>query len=67
MKGAARLNGEFDNVKLAKIADAIGFKSARTDMEFSRLNGDLDMDSGDLQASDLIGPFRLMTRSKDIV
>lgn len=66
VKGAARLNGEFDSIRLARIADAIGFKSARTDMEFSRLNGDLDMDSGDLQASDLVGPLRLMTRSKDI-
>ena len=44
----------------------VGFKSARTDMEFSRLNGDLDMDSGDLRANDLIGPFRLLTRSKDV-
>ena len=35
-------------------------------MEFSRLNGDLDMDSGDLRANDLIGPFRLLTRSKDV-
>ena len=35
-------------------------------MEFSRLNGDLDMDSGDMRASDLIGPFRLLTRSKDV-
>ena len=35
-------------------------------MEFSRLNGDLDMDSGDLRANDLTGPFRLLTRSKDV-
>lgn len=66
VKGAAQLNGEFDSIKLGKIAGAVGFKSARTDMEFSRLNGDLDMDSGDLRASDLIGPFRLITRSKDV-
>ena len=66
VKGAAQLNGEFDSIKLGKVAGAVGFKSARTDMEFSRLNGDLDMDSGDLRASDLIGPFRLHTRSKDV-
>jgi DUF4097 and DUF4098 domain-containing protein YvlB len=42
------------------------FKSSRTDMDFSRLDGDLDLDSGDLQASDVIGPLRLNTRSKDI-
>jgi DUF4097 and DUF4098 domain-containing protein YvlB len=65
VKGAARLNGEFDSIKLAKIG-AVSFKSARTDMEFSHLNGDLDMDSGDMQASDLVGPLRLLTRSKDI-
>jgi DUF4097 and DUF4098 domain-containing protein YvlB len=66
VKGAAHLNGEFDSIKLGKVTGVVGFKSARTDMEFSRLNGDLDMDSGDLRANDLIGPFRLLTRSKDV-
>ena len=66
VKGAARLNGEFDNVKLSKIAGAVSFKSARTDMEFSKLDGDLDMDSGDMRATELTGPFRLITRSKDV-
>ena len=66
VKGTARLNGEFDTLKLSKIANAVSFKSARTDMEFSRLSGDLDMDSGDMRASDLAGPFRLLTRSKDV-
>jgi DUF4097 and DUF4098 domain-containing protein YvlB len=66
IQGAMRLSGEFDSIKFAKIGGDVTFKSARTDMEFSRLNGDLDMDSGDLRASDLIGPFRLITRSKDI-
>ena len=45
---------------------AVSFKSARTDMEFSKLDGDLDMDSGDMRASQLTGPFRLLTRSKDV-
>ncbi len=66
IKGSAHLNGEFDSIKLAKIAGVVAFKSARTDMEFSRLNGDLDMDSGDLRANDLTGPFHLLTRSKDV-
>jgi hypothetical protein len=66
VKGAARLSGEFDTIKLSKIAGAVSFKSARTDMEFSKLDGDLDMDSGDMRASDLTGPFRLLTRSKDV-
>ncbi len=66
VKGATRLNGEFDEIKLSQIAGAVSFKSGRTDMEFSKLEGDLDMDSGDMRANDLSGPFRLLTRSKDI-
>ena len=67
VKGAVRLNGEFfEGVKLSKIAKSVTFKSSRTDMEFSRLDGDLDLDSGDLRANDLTGPMRLLTRSKDI-
>jgi hypothetical protein len=66
VKGSARLNGEFDTIKLSKIDGAVSFKSARTDLEFSKLDGDLDMDSGDMRASQLTGPFRLLTRSKDV-
>jgi DUF4097 and DUF4098 domain-containing protein YvlB len=67
VKGAVHLDGEFmESVKLAKISQPVIFKSSRTDMDFSRLDGDLDLDSGDLQASDVIGPLRLTTRSKDI-
>ena len=41
IKGAVHLNGDFtESVKLAKIAKPVSFKSARTDMEFSRLDGD---------------------------
>jgi DUF4097 and DUF4098 domain-containing protein YvlB len=64
--GTVRLNGEFDSIKLSKIAGPVTFKSQRSDMEFGKLNGDLDMDSGDLRANDLAGPFRMTTRSKDI-
>jgi len=66
IKGTAHISGEFDSVKLAKISNPVIFKSARTDLEFARLDGDLDMDNGDLRAGDLVGPFRLMTRSKDV-
>jgi DUF4097 and DUF4098 domain-containing protein YvlB len=66
IKGTARVDGEFDSLKLARIAKGVNFKSERTDLGFSRLDGDLDMDSGDLSANDLFGPLRLNTRSKDI-
>ena len=67
IKGAVHLNGDFtESVKLAKIAKPVSFKSARTAMEFSKLDGDLDLDSGDLEVNDITGPVRLETRAKDI-
>ena len=67
IKGTAQLDGEFqESVKLARISKTVSFKSSRTDMEFSRLDGDLDLDSGDLHADQMTGPLRLITHSKDI-
>jgi DUF4097 and DUF4098 domain-containing protein YvlB len=65
--GAVHLNGEFqESVRLIRISKTVSFRSSRTDMEFSRLDGRLDLDSGDLRADSLTGPMRLTTRSKDI-
>jgi DUF4097 and DUF4098 domain-containing protein YvlB len=65
--GSASLNGEFmESVRLAHIGKMVSFKSSRTDMEFVKLDGDLDLDSGDLRAKGLVGPGRVITRSKDI-
>lgn len=67
VKGAVHLDGEFmESVKLSRLAQGVTFHSSRTDMQFFRLNGDLDLDSGDLQASDVVGPVRLSTRAKDV-
>jgi DUF4097 and DUF4098 domain-containing protein YvlB len=67
VKGAVRLDGDFkESLKLVKIAKAVSFKSSRTTMDFARLDGDLDLDSGDLQATNIVGPGQLQTRSKDI-
>jgi hypothetical protein len=67
IQGAARLNGEFmESVKLSRVTKTVTFKSSRTDLEFSRLDGDLDLDSGDLHANGVAGPVRLMTSSKDV-
>jgi hypothetical protein len=68
VKGAVRLDGDFmEGVKLTRIAKAVSFKSTRTDMDFTKLDGYLNLDSGDLEASSLTGPLRLRTRSKDIM
>ena len=68
VKGTLHLDGDFmESVKLSRIAKPVSFKSTRTDMDFSQLGGYLNLDSGDLEANSLIGPFRLHTRSKDIM
>ena len=65
--GTLHLNGEFqESLRLVRISKTVSFRSTRTDMEFSRLDGRLDLDSGDLRADSLSGPMRLTTRSKDI-
>ncbi len=67
VKGSAQFDGEFqESVKLARISKSVAFKSSRTDMEFSRLEGDLNLDSDDLHADQITGPVRLSTRSKQI-
>src|ERR1700686_704846 len=68
VKGTVHLDGDFmESVKLSRIAKPVSFKSTRTDMDFSQLSGYLNLDSGDLEATSVTGPFRLRTRSKDIM
>jgi DUF4097 and DUF4098 domain-containing protein YvlB len=65
--GTLHLNGEFqESVRLVRISKTVSFHSSRTEMEFARLDGRLDLDSGDLRADSLYGPMKLTTRSKDI-
>ena len=67
IKGSVQLEGEFqESVKLERIAKTVTFKSSRTDMEFSKLGGSLDLDSDELHADDIAGPVHLTTRSKNI-
>src|ERR1700688_1125229 len=67
IKGAVQLDGEFqESIKLARISKTVTFKSSRTDMEFSRIEGTLDLDSDELHAEQLTGPLHLTTRSKKI-
>jgi len=67
VKGSLQLDGEFqESIKLERIAKTVTFKSSRTDMEFSHIDGSLDLDSDDLHADELTGPLHLTTRSKNI-
>jgi hypothetical protein len=67
VKGSVQLEGEFqESVKLERISRTVTFKSSRTDMEFSRIDGSLDLDSDELRADQITGPLHLATRSKNI-
>jgi hypothetical protein len=67
VKGTVQLDGEFqESVKLARITKTVTFKSSRTDMEFSKIEGSLDLDSDELHAEQITGPLHLTTRSKNI-
>jgi hypothetical protein len=67
VKGTVQLDGEFqESVKLARITKSVTLKSSRTDMEFSRIEGTLDLDSDELRAEQITGPLHLTTRSKNI-
>lgn len=68
VKGSVRLDGDFmESLKLSRIAKPVSFKTTRTDMDFNKLDGYLNLDSGDLEANTVTGPLRLRTRSKDII
>ncbi len=65
--GSATVNGEFSgDVRFAHIAQTLRYTSSRTDLTVQRLAGQLDMDMGSLEASNIAGPFDLSTREKDI-
>jgi DUF4097 and DUF4098 domain-containing protein YvlB len=65
--GSLRINSEvLSDMKLAAIKKSVVFQSSRTDMELASLAGDLNLDSGDLRATNITGPVKLVTRSKDI-
>jgi DUF4097 and DUF4098 domain-containing protein YvlB len=67
VQGSVRLTGDyFGTTRLSKISSTVHFQSSRTDMEMAKLDGDLVLESGDLRASSLAGPTRVITRSKDI-
>jgi len=67
VKGSARLSGEFsESVNLSRIGKTVSFKSSRTDLEFSSLDGSLDLDGGDLRGTTIGGSVRLLTKEKDI-
>ncbi|MGE0406985.1 MAG: DUF4097 family beta strand repeat-containing protein, partial [Candidatus Korobacteraceae bacterium] len=65
--GSLNLSGDFfGNTSISKVAGAVTFKSPRSDVVMTRLDGDLEMESSRLRAKGAHGPVRVETRSKDI-
>ena len=65
--GTLTVNGEYmGDSRYSHIGGQVQFKSSRTDLQFAKLDGDFSMDSGDLRADSITGPFRLETRSKSV-
>lgn len=65
--GAVRLNGDFyEDIRLSKIANNVIFKTSRSDMEIASVPGEIEIASDEVRGSDLVGPSRVSTGSKDI-
>ena len=56
----------FGDTRLSKLQKGATIRTSRTELQFARLDGDLTMDSGDLQGDGLLGPFSLSTKAKDV-
>jgi DUF4097 and DUF4098 domain-containing protein YvlB len=67
VNGSVRLNGDFFNdIRLSKITRTVEFKSSRSDISLTSVPGDLEISGDSLRATDVSGPMRFVTRSKDI-
>jgi Putative adhesin/Domain of unknown function (DUF5668) len=65
--GLVTLNGTYwGTMQMSHIAKPVHFVSTRTDLQFTRLDGDFSMEPDELRASGIVGPFRLVTRSKGV-
>lgn len=65
--GLVAMQGEFyGDTQLSKLAKGMTFKSSRTDLQLAKLDGDLTLSGGELRTNQVAGPFRLVTKSKDI-
>jgi DUF4097 and DUF4098 domain-containing protein YvlB len=67
IKGNSSLNGDFfGDMHLEKLAAPLYLHSSRTEISIASVPGNLTLDSGDLDFTNVIGPVRVVTRSKDV-
>ncbi len=56
----------FGETQLSELQKGATIRTSRTELQFAKLDGDLTMDSGDLQGDGLLGPLSLSTKAKDV-
>jgi DUF4097 and DUF4098 domain-containing protein YvlB len=67
LAGSLSMTGTYyGSTKLERIAKPVRFNTSRTDLQFARLDGEFNMEPEELRASQIVGPFRLDTRSKGV-
>jgi DUF4097 and DUF4098 domain-containing protein YvlB len=65
--GAVMLQGDFfGTTHVERINGPLRFETSRTHFAAARIDGELDVESGDLQANRLLGPVTLSTRDRTI-
>ncbi len=65
--GNLRMTGEyFGDLNISKISKQITFKTSRTDLQVTKLDGEMSIQSDTLHANAINGPVRIATRSKDL-
>ena len=67
LTGAISFDGDFyGELRLEKVAKGVHFHSSRTEMEFAKIDGEMNMTPDQLQVTSVEGPVRVVTRSKDL-
>jgi len=67
LTGTLSMTGTYyGSMKLERIAKPVRFNTSRTDLQFARLDGEFNMEPDEMRASQIVGPFRLDTRSKGV-
>ncbi len=65
--GQVTLNGSYSgNLEFKNLAKPLHFESQNTDLRVERLPGEISMDLSDFTARNLVGPVRLVTKSRDV-
>ncbi len=65
--GQVTINGSYSgSLEFKKLAKPLHFESPNTDLRVEALPGQISMDLGELTGTNLVGPVRLITKSKDV-